>query len=549
MPGILEDVERKLSELRSINVDEMQHNLTVLREEKSKLEAEEKKLSAEKKDMTKQKRSLRDPGEIEAIDSGIKNIDEIKSRVFNQKRTYSEQILQDRKSLKDCEHYLPVMSFIVENMHERVDGRDEMLAVMSVLHASTSSGIGGREVLENFNEYLNSFLESGADDAQIITQQMQKLMIQHSDLWGGILRRIDSSTELLSNATQLNLERNIEEKFGQIENYRFEEKKEEAGKYFGGNAIFTYQPHDTSKAQQEVKFFVKGHQNFEMESNKRTNSTRDPKAPDIKEILVYKILEHIGFGPKSHYFVNPMARHGLFIATQDSGFTRAPEEKDKQFSTADEILGLSQKPSDADEVDLVALDIITRSLVLKDLHMKNYGRVDVTPKEGLEGIEKHKWKLFDFLVLGSNNSDEYDCSSRVGEDFLRITNHPDPRFTSSSGLAGSILRSEHLSSNRSEVVNNALNILEGNIKKGSGSPEMPFIDAVRTSYEEIQELIQREGINLGINPEEALNDMAKYCEAVEKNYTSLKEKALTIGQVPASATKLTDGKGEQQQVI
>ena len=30
---------------------------------------------------------------------------------------------------------------------------------------------------------------------------------------------------------------------------------------------------------------------FEIESNRRTNSTRDPKAPDMKEILVYKILE------------------------------------------------------------------------------------------------------------------------------------------------------------------------------------------------------------------------------------------------------------------
>jgi hypothetical protein len=62
---------------------------------------------------------------------------------------------------------------------------------------------------------------------------------------------------------------------------------------FGGNAIFTYH---VSKSPQEVQFFIKGHQNFVAESNKGTSSTRDPKAPDMKEVLVYKILEHIGFG-------------------------------------------------------------------------------------------------------------------------------------------------------------------------------------------------------------------------------------------------------------
>ncbi len=138
------------------------------------------------------------------------------------------------------------------------------------------------------------------------------------------MRRIDSSTELLSFATQLNLSLVVEQYFWKVTYFKFEEKKDEAGKYFGGNATFTYQPHDTSKPLQKVKFFIKGHQNFEIESNRRTNSTRNPKAPDMKEILVYKILEHIGYGPKMYYFVNPTARYGLFIATQDSKFTKCP---------------------------------------------------------------------------------------------------------------------------------------------------------------------------------------------------------------------------------
>ena len=91
---------------------------------------------------------------------------------------------------------------------------------------------------------------------------------------------------------------------------------------------------------------------------------------------------------------------------------------------------LAQEPSLADnEVQLTALDIITRSLVLKDLHMENNGRVDVFPIKGSDNTqEKHKWKLFDFLVLGSAQLDEYDVHGEIGENFVRIRNHPDRRF-------------------------------------------------------------------------------------------------------------------------
>lgn len=173
----------------------------------------------------------------------------------------------------------------------------------------------------------------------------------------------------------------------------------------------------------------------------------------MKDILVYKILKHIGFGPKMHYFINPTARHGLFVATQDSKFTKSPEVKNKKSCTADKVEELAQEPSLADEVELTALDIITRSLVLKDLYMKNCGRVDVFPMEGSDTQDKHKRKLFDFLVLGSAQLDEYDVHREIGENFVRIHNHPDPRFTTSSGLAGSILRSEHLAAHMPEVAN------------------------------------------------------------------------------------------------
>lgn len=521
MPGILETVEQKLSELRGINVEEMQQNLARLREEKARLDEEERALLQKRRELKDDKEQL------EIINKKKSEISEIKTNFVTDIRRHTS-------ALEQHEHYLPVMSLVVEKIKLGHDLSDMLLA----FDQSASVDIGYRSALSDFHDILTNFVQS-REDAAVVLQEIRGLMLQHDKFWSPVLRRIDSSTELLSDSSRLNLGPVVEKNFGLITEYEFEEKTEEAGKYFGGNAIFTYQPHDDSKPLQEVKFFVKGHQNFEMESNKRTSSTRDPKAPNIKEILVYKILEHIGFGPKMHYFINPTARHGLFIATQDSKFTKSPEVKNKQFSTADKVKELAQEPSLADEVELTALDIITRSLVLKDLHMKNYGRVDVIPTEGSPEQEKHKWKLIDFLVLGSAQLDEYDVHREIGENFVRIHNHPDPRFTTSSGLAGGILRSEHLAARRPEVSNAALSILEGRERRGSESQEMSFEQAVRASYDEVTDFIRREGEALGINVDEALSDLGRYCGAVKQNYNALRERIPLMGQEPSTVVNLT----------
>ena len=38
---------------------------------------------------------------------------------------------------------------------------------------------------------------------------------------------------------------------------------------------------------------------------------------DLREIFVYKVLEKIGYGPKSHIIVNPYINFGLYIMTED----------------------------------------------------------------------------------------------------------------------------------------------------------------------------------------------------------------------------------------
>lgn len=516
MPRILETVQQKLSELREINVEEIQQNLARLKEEKARLETLTGNNASERKQIKEQKISAtRESNKLEISLSGIRS-------------------------------YVPIMELLLQKQRDGM----EVEHLAELLHISTYGGltIEGRDKLSELDQCLSSLREKYSTSGDDLIREISQIMRPNDKVWGMILRRIDSSAELLSYATQLNLSPIIEQNFGRITDYEFEEKTEEAGKYFGGNAIFTYQPHDISKPPQEVKFFVKGHQNFEMESNKRTNSTRDPKVPDMKEVLVYKILEHIGFGPKMHYFINPTARHGLFVATQDSKFTKSPEAKNKIFSTADKVQELAQKPSLTDEVELTALDIITRSLVLKDLHMKNYGRVDVFPTEGSDAQEKHKWKLFDFLVLGSAQLDEYDVHKEIGENFVRIHNHPDPRFTTSSSLAGSILRSENLAAHRPQVANTALEILEGKIRRGSGAEEMSFEQAIISSHGEVTDFIRREGEVLGINVEEALRDIDIYCGAVTRNYGALKERIPLMGREPATVLRLNTDSEEKETV-
>lgn len=265
---------------------------------------------------------------------------------------------------------------------------------------------------------------------------------------------------------------------------------------------------------------MKGNQNFEMESNQVLNTTKNPKPPDLKEVLVYRILEYIGLGPKVHYFINSTARFGLFIATQDCSFTKNPELKTKKFTMACEVRELTQEPTTADEVGVTSLDMITRCLRIKDLHEKNYGRVDVIPTEGSGGEVKQKWKLIDFLVFTPGS---LYFTEDIGHSFFSADDHPDDRFLSDGSFVRSIIKSEHFAANKYVIANSALAILEGTERRGEGAPEMSFVEAVTVAREEIIEFMKLHYVILGIDQTITLRDIEKYCESVVRNYFALKE--------------------------
>ena len=83
---------------------------------------------------------------------------------------------------------------------------------------------------------------------------------------------------------------------------------------------------------------------------------------------------------------------------------------------------------------------------------------------------------------------------------------------------------------RPQVANTtALDSLEGRIRRGSGAQEIPFEEAVGTSYGEVADFTSREGESLGrgiIGPQQLL-----HCEDVMlNNYNALRERIPIMGQ-------------------
>jgi hypothetical protein len=69
-----------------------------------------------------------------------------------------------------------------------------------------------------------------------------------------------------------------------------------------------------------------------------------------------------------------------------------------------------------------------------------------------------------------------------------------------------------------------LSILEGRERRGSGSQEMSFEQAVQASYDEVIDFTKREGETLGLNVDEAISDVDRYCAAVKQNYNAIRKR-------------------------
>lgn len=130
---------------------------------------------------------------------------------------------------------------------------------------------------------------------------------------------------------------------------------------------------------------------------------------NYKELFLYKVLEYIGYGPKTHFIIDSDLPHtrveeGLLIATQDLGYTKKPHLIKKSFKTFRELREeLCSKPIECiDEItrrDIIALDMLSRAFLLEDvmINQSNFGMVHSSSLFS-PTITSSKWKIVDFIA-------------------------------------------------------------------------------------------------------------------------------------------------------
>ena len=153
------------------------------------------------------------------------------------------------------------------------------------------------------------------------------------------------------------------------------------------------------------RLFVKAHQNYPynglgqcLSNNNsssitindstscRTTTIKPVQSVNLKELFVYKVLEYTGFGPKSYFIINENLESGVYIGTEelinfstinDIILKNIKSYKDKFSKLSKTVLEDNFIANDEGDnmilVELTALDIIARSMLLCDINQNNIG--------------------------------------------------------------------------------------------------------------------------------------------------------------------------------
>lgn len=176
-------------------------------------------------------------------------------------------------------------------------------------------------------------------------------------------------------------------------------------------------------------FHVKSHQEFCSKSDPFYIAiTSDGTGQvDFKELFMYKVLEYIGYGPKTHFIIDKdisqsRVEEGILIATEELGYTEKIERKSKVFETFGEIRRelsstLIESIDEATKRDIIAIDMLSRAFLLEDVMVNqgNFGRVTASmlfepPRLSI------KWKVVDFRPpkLDTDKFDDYSYKGHYG---------------------------------------------------------------------------------------------------------------------------------------
>jgi len=325
---------------------------------------------------------------------------------------------------------------------------------------------------------------------------------EYSEVSSVILQYMNATSEPLENAATLYFEQLFKQQGKTIDKIYFSAKL--GGDQMGKKMTISYKTLESQKIQ-SIVYFVKTHQHG---SNSRVSSAR---AVDPKELLIYKVLEYAGFGPKAHFFYNPLSSGGFFIATQDVAYTKVTQ-KDKTFFLYDQLREDKQHPLAVDSTTcagIASMDILSRIFRLYDVttNPSNFGRVSVN------GFPK-KWKIIDFRI-DTMDSYKYNDIFKGFQEGNGMFNYTE--------FIGEVLR-DRPEEERMETAAHVIDQLRSGGIRPEGRRKMPLLVALTKASDEITDYIQKKAGALHLDSTTAINDLQRYIAAVQENFTTLAEK-------------------------
>lgn len=266
---------------------------------------------------------------------------------------------------------------------------------------------------------------------------------------------------------------------------------------------------DAHESEHQIFYYIKTHQYGSLRAGGSTVVPVDPK-----ELFVYKVLEYTGFGPKAHFFFNPLSPGAFFIATQDESFTKV-SGKEKFFKTYGQVqddskgLLLKTEINDESKKGVARIDILLRIFNLWDIitNSGNYGLTTVNQ-------EREKWRIIDFRVV---SQDDYSLE-RIFEDFVEGTG-----MEGYLGLPSSVLKEAE----QAERIRLAALLIEeftfGRPCQSHEGRKMCLADATARAYTEIKEYITKHHEVLQIDLSRVLTDLERYFLDIQRNLSTFIE--------------------------
>jgi hypothetical protein len=264
---------------------------------------------------------------------------------------------------------------------------------------------------------------------------------------------------------------------------------------------------DNDDESHRITYYIKTHQHGS------TSQVSSVKLIDLKEIFIYKVLEYIGYGLKTHFFFNPLSSGGFFIATQDASFTKV-SGKEKVFETFDRIVEAYERTHasadhDSTRRNIIALDILSRILRISDTttNPDNYGSVTVNR-------EIKKWKLLDFRIQ-SEPDIEY-LRERILEDFRvgnGVFNYDAREFF--KGIFRTSATERRKISMAYEIIEE---FREGKPCQSREDKKMPLLEAMKRAFDEIRGYVTEHSDSLRLDRDAALDDLVRYFKAIKQNF-------------------------------